>query len=240
MFVNYAHRGASAYAPDSTIAAFDLGLAMKANGIETDLQKTKDGRIVLFHNEALDGRSSGRGKLADHTYEELLAMDFGSWFDEKYKGEKIVLFEDFAQKYFHLDLTFAIELKGKGMEKEVLETIKTYRAMDKVYVSSFYFEALEDMRKIDSNIRLSWLLHRITLEAVARLKTIGGSQICPQAALVTPEDVVLARENGLGVRLWGVTDEALMQKVYPLAPEGMTVNFPDKLYAFMQDRGQNG
>ena len=71
MFVNYAHRGASAYAPDSTMAAFDLGLAMKANGIETDLQKTKDGRIVLFHNEALDGRSSGTGKLAEHTYEDL-------------------------------------------------------------------------------------------------------------------------------------------------------------------------
>jgi len=239
MFVNYAHRGASAYAPDSTMAAFDLGLAMKANGIETDLQKTKDGRIVLFHNEALDGRSSGTGKLAEHTYEDLLAMDFGSWFDEKYKGEKIVLFEEFAQKYFHLDLTFAIELKVKGIEKETLETIQKYHAMDKVYVSSFCFEALEEMRRIDRNIRLSWLLHRITPEAISRLKTISGSQICPQAALVTPEDVALAQENGLGVRLWGVTDEGLMQRVYPLAPEGMTVNFPDKLYAFMQEWGQS-
>ena len=239
MFVNYAHRGASAYAPDSTMAAFDLGLAMKANGIETDLQKTKDGRIVLFHNEALDGRSSGSGKLADHTYEELRALDFGGWFDEKYSGEKIVLFEDFARKYFPLDLTFAIELKVRGIEKDTLEIIQKYRAVNKVYISSFCFEALEDMRRINSNIRLSWLLHRITPEAVACLKTIGGSQICPQAAFVTPEDVTLARENGFGVRLWGVTDETLMKRVYPLASEGMTVNFPDKLYAFLQNQEQN-
>ncbi len=235
MFVNYAHRGASAYAPDSTVAAFDLGIAMKANGIETDLQKTKDGKIVLFHNEMLDGRSSGRGKLAEYTYKELLAMDFGGWFSEKYKGEKIVLFEDFAQKYFHLDLTFALELKVRGIEKEVLEIIKKYDAMDKVYISSFFFDALEAMRGIDGKIRLSWLLNKITPDAVERLKKIGGSQICPQAALVTPEEIAVARENGLGVRLWGVTDEALMKKVYPLATEGMTVNFPDKLYALMRD-----
>lgn len=236
MFVNYAHRGASAYAPDSTFAAFDLGLAMGANGIETDLQKTKDGQIVLFHNENLDGRCSGSGRLTDYTYAELQEMDFGGWFDAKYAGERIVLFEDFAKKYFPLNLTFTIELKVKGIEKEALETIKKYNGMEKVYVSSFFFEALEAMRRLDGAIRLSWLIKKITPEAIARLKKIGGSQICPQAALTMPEDVTLAQAQGLGVRLWGVTDEELMQKVYPLAPEGMTVNFPDKLQALLKNR----
>lgn len=88
MFVNYAHRGASQYAPENTMSAFDMALQLKATGIELDLQKTKDGKIVIFHDNQIDNKSNKTGKIGDYTYQELLNFDFESWFDLKYKGEK--------------------------------------------------------------------------------------------------------------------------------------------------------
>lgn len=237
MFVNYAHRGASEYAPENTMPSFDLGLTMGANGIETDLQETKDGKIVMFHDNTIDDKSNGTGAIADYTYEELLKMDFGSWKEERFAGTQIVLFEDFAKKFLPLDLIFAIELKVTGIAAKALDIMKKYGNMDNIYVSSFKFEALEEARAIDPNIKLTWLIKEpITQENIDRLKTLNGTQISPRATLVDEQQVELAKANGLKVRLWGVKDPDLMRKVYPLDTEGMTVNFPDKLVELMAEQ----
>lgn len=236
MFVNYAHRGASQYAPENTMSAFDMALQLKANGIELDLQKTKDGKIVIFHDNQIDNKSNKTGKISDYTYQELLNFDFGSWFDLKYKGEKIVLFEDFAKKYLSKELTFAIELKQEGIEKETLGIIKKYATHDNIYITSFNYKALENMRKLDSNIKLSWLIEeKINKNNIDKLLKINGTQICPRADNVTKDDIELANKNGLRVRLWGVLNEQIMENVYKFDIDGMTVNFPDKLQHLMEE-----
>ena len=126
-FVNYAHRGASAYAPENTMAAFKKAFQIGTNGIELDLQKTKDEKIVIFHDDKIDEKSNGTGKISDYTYKELLEFDFGSWFSEEFENEKIVLFEDFMKEVSSKDLILAIELKEEGIEKETLEIIKKYK-----------------------------------------------------------------------------------------------------------------
>lgn len=230
MFINYAHRGASAYAPENTMPAFKKAIELQATGIELDLQKTKDGKIVIFHDKKLDKHSNGTGKISDYTYQELLAFDFGSWFDEKYKDEKIMLFEDFAKEFLSKKLTFAIELKQVGIEKDTLEIIKKYAIHDNIYITSFEYKSLENMRNIDSNIKLAWLIdEKINKDNIDKLLKINGSQICPKAENVTKTDIELANKNGLRVRLWGVFNEEIMKHVYKLDIDGMTVNFPDKL-----------
>ena len=229
-FIIYAHRGASAYAPENTKVAFEKAIELKANGIELDLQKTKDGKIVIFHDNYINKKSNGTGKIEEYTYQELLELDFGIWFDNKYKNEKIVLFEDFARDYLDKDLTFAIELKVLGIEKETLEIINKYKVHNNIYITSFLYEALANVRKIDPNIKLSWLIEdRISKENIEKLLRINGNQICPRASLVSKEDIEIANNNGLGVRLWEIDNEEIMKKVYKLNIEGMTVNFPDKL-----------
>lgn len=155
-FINYAHRGASSYAPENTISAFIKAIQLGANGIELDLQKTKDGEIVIFHDDIVDNKSNGKGKISDYNYNELLKLDFVSWFNNQ--SEKIVLFNDFAKKFLRKDLTFAIELKVQGIEKETLEIINKYKSHDNIYITSFIYDTLENMRKIDKNIKLSWLI----------------------------------------------------------------------------------
>ncbi len=234
MFVNYAHRGASEYAPENTLISFELGLTMGANGIETDLQETKDGKIVMFHDRTIDDKSNGSGAIADYTYEELLQLDFGGWKDPRFAGTPILLFEDFAKKFMSLELTFAIELKVCGIAQKALDIMKKYGNMDNVYVSSFQFEALEEMHAVDPTVKLTWLIKDpINEENIAKLKAIGGTQISPRATLVDEGQIALAKAHGLGVRLWGVKDPDVMRKVYPLDTEGMTVNFPDLLTELM-------
>jgi len=194
------------------------------------LQKTKDGKIVIFHDERIERTSNGVGKIEDYTYKELLQLDFGSWFNNQYKGEKIVLFENFAKEFLSRNLTFAIELKTEDIEKEVLEIIHQYVNLENIYITSFEYKILENVRKLDKTIKISWLIEEnINEKNIKKLLKIKGSQICPEATKVSPEDIELAHKNGLGVRLWGVTNEEIMKKVYSLDIEGMTVNFPDKL-----------
>ena len=236
MFVNYAHRGASDYAPENTMSAFRKAIELKANGIELDLQKTKDGKIVIFHDDFIDKKSNGIGTISDYTYNELLKFDFGSWFDLKYKDEKIVLFEEFAKKFLSEDLTFAIELKTIGIEKQTLEIIDKYsKSKENIYITSFIFEALENVRKFDKDIKISWLIdEEINQNNIDKLLSIKGSQICPKADKVSNSSIELANRNRLGVRLWEIRDEEIMQKVYKLNIEGMTVNFPDKLKVLIE------
>ena len=235
-FINYAHRGASAYTPENTMSAFRKAIELKANGIELDLQKTKDGKIVIFHDDFIDKKSNGIGTIKDYTYNELLKFDFGSWFDLKYTDERIVLFEDFAKEFLSKDLTFAIELKTIGIEKQTLEIIDKYsKSKEDIYITSFIFEALENVRKFDKDIKISWLIdEEISQNNIDKLLSIKGSQICPKADKVSNSSIELANSNKLGVRLWGIHDEEIMQKAYKLNIEGMTVNFPDKLKVLIE------
>lgn len=237
MFVNYAHRGASAYSPENTMISFRKALQLGANGIELDLQRTKDGKIVIFHDKNIDKKSNGKGKISDYTYKELLDFDFGSWFDIKYKDERIVLFENFAKEFLSKNLTFAIELKQEEIEKDVLDIIKKYATYDDIYITSFNFNALNNVRAIDSNIKLSWLIEdRINIDNISKLLEINGIQICPNAEDVTIEDIKLANKSGVRVRLWGVSNEDIMRKAFNFNIDGMTVNFPDKLKELMEEK----
>lgn len=236
MFINYAHRGASAYRPENTLISFRYGVELGANGIELDLQETKDGKIVIFHDDIIDNKCNGTGKIIDYTYEELYNMDFGFWKGEEFRGTKICLFEAFAKEFLAKDLTFAIEIKSNNIEQQVLDIIYKYKKHDNIYITSFKMEVLEKVRLLDKKIKISWLIKEpINEENIKKLLSIQGNQIAPSAKNVTCEGIELARKNKIGVRLWGISDEEVMRKAYPLSPEGMTVNFPDKLKGLLDE-----
>lgn len=103
---------------------FRKALELRATGIELDLQKTKDRKIVIFHDITIDKKSNNKGKISDYTYNELKEMDFGSWFGKEYKNERSVLFEDFAKEFLNKDLTFAKELKDMGIDLIICSSMK--------------------------------------------------------------------------------------------------------------------
>jgi glycerophosphoryl diester phosphodiesterase len=142
-FVNYAHRGASEYLPENTMLAFYTGIYMGANGIETDVQRTKDGTLVLFHDDTLMRVTGQSGSVGDYTFEELQAFDVS----KNGFTDKITAFEDFLKHFSHRDITFAIELKGAGVEKDTADLLRKYGLQKKAVVTSFAFEYLRTFRQ---------------------------------------------------------------------------------------------
>ena len=230
--INYAHRGASEYAPENTLSSFYLGLLQGANGIETDVQKTKDGVLVLFHDDTLDRVSNKQGKLSDYTWDELKNVKiYGSCTTGFY--DRIVTLREFLVNFSVYDINFAIELKGADVEKETLEMVKEFGIMDRTTFTSFYFEYIEKIKELDKTARVGWLTSSINDEVIKSLLEIGGEEIAPKAEFVTEELMEKWRKAGLGVRAWGVINIALMKKMCALGVDGMTVNFPDRLQEYL-------
>lgn len=229
MVINYAHRGASEYYPENTLRSFYAGLEMGADGIETDVQRTKDGVLVLHHDDTLKRLIGIDSRVCDFTYAELLEMDFGAFKGEKFAGEKIVTLDAFLTCFGAKDLTLAIEIKQLGVEADVLACIEKHGCRDKVIITSFIWESIEEMRRLDAEIRIGFLTREITAETLDLLAAHGMQQICPRVGDVTEESMCLARERGFSVRFWGVANEEVMHRALSFDGDGMTVNFPDKL-----------
>lgn len=133
MFINYAHRGASQYFPENTLSAFYAGIAMGANGIETDIRKTKDNVLVLFHDKNISRVTDGQGSIEDYTYDELMKLLVYN--PEKDRTDKIVAFGDFLKYFGFRDLTFAVELKQDQVEKETIDMLEAFNMREKTVKS---------------------------------------------------------------------------------------------------------
>lgn len=233
MLINYAHRGASAYYPENTMSAFYAGLRMGANGIETDIHRTRDGVLVLFHDDTLERVTEGSGAVTDCTYEELLALTVCN--RETGRRDKIVRFEDFLRYFSFRDLTFAVELKQDHVERETIELLEAYGMREKTVLTSFHFDNLRRAREIHPGYRLGGLTDLADEAALEQLRAIGAEEICPRAQTVRPEDVRRWHAQGLSVRAWGVYTPELMREMCRCGVDGMTVNFPDLLTACLQE-----
>ena len=230
--INYAHRGASEYAPENTMASFYLGLMQGANGIETDVQRMKDGVLVLFHDDTLDRVTDATGRVSNYTLEELKRVKV---YGESTTGfyDRIPTFEEFLQIFSAYDIHFAIELKQAGIEEDVLKLAEKYGIMDRMTVTSFHFDYIKNIKLINKAARIGWLIVEPTDEDIRKLLEIGGEEMATKAAHTSPELVEKLRKAGLGVRAWGLADRELMREMCKVGVDGMTVNFPDRLFQYL-------
>jgi len=231
--INYAHRGASEYAPENTLSSFYLGLIQGANGIETDVQRTKDGVLVLFHDDTIDRVTDGKGSLSGYTLEEIKTLKvYGNsttWF-----YDRIVTLREFLEKFAAYDIKFAIELKGAGVEEDTLSIVKEFGAFEKTTFTSFDFNYIKKIKEIDKNARIGWLTENPGEKEIEEILNISGEEMAPKAEYITEDMVKKLRSKGLGIRAWGISNVSLMKKMCMLNIDGMTVNFPDRLYQHLR------
>jgi glycerophosphoryl diester phosphodiesterase len=235
-----AHRGASSYAPENTFAAFDLAVEMGIEEIELDVQFTSDSYIIVIHDETLDRTTDSTGPVSDLTLEKIQSLDAGSWFDEKFSGEKVHTLDEVFDRYKD-KLRFHIEIKSKeavGLASRTFDLVREYGLEDRTTTTSFWKQWLIESRSHAPEIPTSWLVplgyetewdDSIIEEALQE----GFTQICPRASLVSSTLVRTLHDNGFNVRCWGVYDEELMIKVAESGADAMTLNFPDKLKEYL-------
>ncbi len=234
--INYAHRGASERSPENTMAAFYMAMEMGANGIETDVQRTSDNKLVLFHDDTMKRIVGIDRPVTDFKYEELLELDFGSYKSTRYRNEKIVLLEDFLKYFSAKEIFLAIEVKLNGLERDILSMIDAFKCRERVTITSFNFEHLTCIRNHDKEIPLGYLTEYIDDKTLRILEDNHIEQICPRVGNLTKERVMYAKQKGFNVRGWDVKDTDLMKHAIICGVDGMTVNFPDKLNEFIVPR----
>lgn len=250
--VNVSHRGASAYAPEHTIAAYEMGEKMHGDYIELDLQMTKDGHLIAMHDVTLDRTTDGTGSVKDYTLNEIKQLDAGSWFNEKYpyaskaeyEGLKVPTLEEVFKK-FGKNNSYYIETKSPdvypGMEKELLRLVEKYKInKDKLLVQSFSPQSLKVMNELDPTIKLVQLISykanaEITNEEIMEIKQYAMG-IGPNHTYLNEEYVQKVVNSGLELHPYTVNDKERMKQLINWGVTGMFTNHPDLLHDVKKGR----
>ncbi|MBN9898269.1 glycerophosphodiester phosphodiesterase [Bacillus thuringiensis] len=247
---NIAHRGASAYAPEHTIAAYQLGQQMNGDYIEIDLQMTKDGHLVAMHDETLNRTTNGTGLVKEHTLEEIKQLNAGSLFNEKYpnlakkdcEDAKVPTLEEIIETFGN-GANYYIETKSPdeyaGMEEKLLEIIKHYEISDNVIIQSFSEESLQKIHSLDVTLPLVQLLPYKKAVQLTELEIKKYKTYCIALGMnykyIDSAYVKRIKKHGLEVHPFTVDNEKDMKKLLLWGVDGMFTNDPDRLHSILLD-----
>ncbi|HEY8343387.1 MAG TPA: glycerophosphodiester phosphodiesterase [Calditerricola sp.] len=233
-FLLYAHRGASRHAPENTLAAFRRAIADGANGLELDVQLSKDGVPIVLHDEWLGRTVRGRGWVRDHTWDELARLDAGAWFSPAYSGEPIPTLEDVCRLVADTALVLNVELKTQlvpqpGIEERITDLLRRYALLPRTVISSFSFATLQTVRRIAPDATIAVLywgeLHRPWRLAAA----LGAPYLHPPVAAVTPRYVQEAHRCGLRVVPYTVNSPAVAKRLVAWGVDGLITDDPGQI-----------
>lgn len=163
-FFILAHRGVSDEYPENTMEAFKEAFNKGMDGIELDVQLSKDEELVVIHDERVDRTSNKKGLVKDFTLEELKKLDVGSFKDKKFKMCRIPTLEEVLEFFQDKGKIINIELKTgefiyEGIEEKVLKAIEKYNLKENVLITSFNHQSIKRFRELDKEIRVGILLY---------------------------------------------------------------------------------
>lgn len=206
-----AHRGASAEAPENTLEAFDLALKQGARFLECDVRKTRDGKIIVIHDEKIDRTTSGKGKVAEYKLEELQEFGIPSL------REVLLLVKKKEARIF-------VEIKEIGIEKKVLAEIKKTGMKRNVVVISFLKESLKKMKLLDKSIKTGFVFLYSFSNKLNIAKNIGAEYALPHFRNVDSKFMKKAKKLELVVFPWTVDDIDIAKKLVKLGLVGIETN----------------
>lgn len=229
-----AHRGFSGKAPENTLAAFRMAAGLDIDGIEFDVQLTRDNRVVVIHDETLERTTNGKGFVKDHTYDQLKELDAGSWFSKEFEGERIPLLEEVLKFVRGYGFFINIELKTsifeyQGIEKLVLDSIKGFGMEKRVIISSFNHYSLKRFRELDKKVKTAVLCGGILYEPLEYLRSIGACAIHTHLYNVNESLVSYSKQDNISLRCYTANDEQEMLRLIKLGVNGIFTDYPDLL-----------
>ena len=235
-----AHRGSSAYAPENTLAAFRLAVEQRADWLELDVQQTRDGQLVAFHDLRVERTTDGRGALRDLTLADLRTLDAGKWFGPEFAGERVPTFDEVLSLAREAGIRLFPEVKDPrfypGIEERVVAAIRAHGYEDRTIVQSFDGESLERLRKQDSRLRLAALY--TDSNPLRGEPPAGALVVGPQWELVAG-DRALVREAhvaGRQVVAWTVDAPSAARQMLDARVDGIMTNRPDMVRALLEER----
>ncbi|MEH7179864.1 glycerophosphodiester phosphodiesterase [Neobacillus vireti] len=231
-----AHRGATGYAPENTIAAFDKGVEMKADYIEIDVQRSKDGELVIIHDNTVDRTTDGTGYVKDLTFEQIRSLDAGSWKGEQFTGERIPTFDEILDRY-HGKTGILIELKSPelypGIEAQVAQKL-IERNLDKpqnekIIIQSFNFESMKLTNSLLPKVPIGVLTSNRAHTTEQALKEFAtyADYFNPSYGIVSKELVDQVHSLGMKIQSWTVRSHEAAQFLLDMNVDGIITDYPD-------------
>ena len=236
----WAHRGASGYAPENTMEAFQMAIELGADGIELDVQFTKDRQLVVIHDERIDRVSDGHGRVVDYTLEELRRFTFNKTHPE-YKGCSIPTLEEVLTLIKPTDMTVNIELKTgvnfyDGIEDRVLRLVERLGMQEQVIYSSFNHYSVRKVKELCPDAHVGFLYCDGTLHMAEYAKTYQGS-LHPSLSNMQYIDLVPdCKEKGIALHVWTVNDRSDMEHMAKLGVDAIITNYPDVAYEVLRGK----
>jgi glycerophosphoryl diester phosphodiesterase len=215
--------------------SFKTALEKGADGLETDIQMTKDGELVLIHDETLDRTTNGSGLVMMHTLAELKSLDAGGKFSPAFKSEKIPTLREFLEFVSGRDILVNIEIKSgvilyPGIEKKLIDMLHEFGLRDNIVISSFNHYSLVACKEIDAGLKTGILYMAGLYRPWDYAKTVGADALHPLFYSVRPETISGMRESGLFINPFTVDSPGDMKKMIALGVSGIITNHCDTLY----------
>jgi len=238
-----AHRGASGYAPENTLPAFEKAVAMGAPACELDVHLSRDGQIMVMHDSTLERTTNGQGKVAESDSDDLRTLDAGEKFSPEFKGTRIPFLAEMIDA-LQGKAVLVCEIKaGIGrIEKKILDLIQEKGIEDTATIISFNTEALKNARALDREIITMYLkgspsktVEGKTVYLPTPLSVIDEAEALDVDALnlhyqgITPELVRAAHARGFKVYAWTVNSIAKAKELLDMGVDGITGDYPDRL-----------
>lgn len=239
-----AHRGANRYAPQNTIPAFRKAVEPGCDGFENDVHLTKDGQIVICHNYTVEATSNGEGTITEMTFDELRALDFGSYFCTDFKGTKIPLLSEFFELCAGLDI-INVEIKTPQKPCDIvpktIDLARRYGLQDTLIISSFSPDVLRECKQYAPDIKTGMLYSEgecgdemLRTDPVGFCKSIGCSAVHPHYALVDKKYIDDFHAAGMMVNPWTVDNPQDIVNLRDWGCDSVITNVPDIAASFLK------
>jgi glycerophosphoryl diester phosphodiesterase len=255
------HRGASGYAPETTIASYQMAIQMGADFVETDVHRSRDGVWVAIHDADVSRTTNGKGFVADHTLAELKALDAGSWFNKAfpekaqpdYIGLRVPALQEVMEVVQETNAGLFIEIKEPesyqqsadscqpsavshqpDIESALLSLIRSSRMKNRIRVLSFSAESLRKIKELDASVPTVFLVAKPNDNPVRTTMDVPADELGILHTLATPALVEEAHRSGLLISVWTVDHPEDMKRMMALGVDRITTNYPDRLIRLLR------
>ncbi|MCY8273807.1 glycerophosphodiester phosphodiesterase [Bacillus inaquosorum] len=239
----FAHRGASGQFPENTMLAFEKGIEAGADGIELDVQLTKDGRIVVIHDERLDRTTSLKGFVKDTAYDVIKTANAAANHNQMDNDIKVPLLEDVLSWAEKKNFLINIELKNsviryEGMEEKVLKAVKRFNIEERIILSTFNHESLALCARLAPHIERAALTSDVLYQADRYITSIPASGYHPKLNSPATADKVMKkmRNSSIKVRPYTVNRPEDMKHLIEAGADGIFTDFPAKALALLKNK----
>jgi glycerophosphoryl diester phosphodiesterase len=228
----FGHRGASGYAPQNTISSLRLALDQGSDGIELDVQLTKDNEVVVCHDWTIDKVSNGKGKISDFTLSEIKKNDFGSYFSKEFKEERIPTLSEVLE-FLPKDIVLNIELKINDKNKDnlvekVAKLLLRYERVENTIVSSFTHSSLKKIKMLIPEIKIALLYKKCLLNIEREIFDFGIDIYSIHINVECANENIIKElhKNKKIVYVWTSNDMETTKKLFDMGVDGVMTDFP--------------